>query len=181
LCLTPSLCWLLLYVCRSTRTTNQILLAIHALSEQLLHVLYSIRHAVYALAAAASSYLASLAAAQQAARLHAAISSGRLIMLLTMTLLALLNTRTAFSRRCLGSAGSSWTAAVQKAVTSWASFLGANLQQKQQPSMLWSLAAPARSIQCMLAFTGERSSVIPTAGACAAFFLQPCWSLRGWP
>jgi hypothetical protein len=147
-------------MCRSTSTTNQILLAIQNLSEQLLHVLSSIRHAVYVLAAAASSYLASLAAAQQAARLHAAISSGRLIMLLTMTLLAFLNTRKAFSRRCLGSAGGSWTAAAQKAVTGWASFLGANLQQKQQTSMLWSLAAPARSIQCMLAFAGERSSVV---------------------
>lgn len=140
-------------VCRASATTNKILAAGHTLLQQLLLLVNRISHACSSIATAVQHYLAAQQAAQQAALLHATLSSGRLLMLLAMAVLAVWNVRSAHSMQCMRSPASAWSAAVST-VGTWV--LGTGSQQHKTVGMFAAMAAPARSGRCILAFAGAQ-------------------------
>jgi hypothetical protein len=141
-------------VCRSSALTNQLLAAGHTLLQQLLLLVDHISRACSSIATAVQHYLAAQQAAQQAALLHATLSSGRLLMLLAMAVLAVLNLRSVLNMQCMRSPASAWGAAVST-LGSWVGVLGAGVQQQKAVGVWQAMTAPARSGRCIMAFVGE--------------------------
>lgn len=75
-------------------------------------------------------------------------------MCLTLTVLALVHIRTAFTKQCMAAPASSWSTAARTVLERWS-----GKQQHQRGVGLWVLATPAQSGRCVVTFAGQRVGV----------------------